>query len=336
MKDYLEVRRQYVIMHKVVKYARNLRVPLHIIDPYLVERQRLNKLRIKHEESIKAMFPPDSNILKLENGWYGVLVLNEKNKLNLNIELIGESGLPLVKRDLTCEKHINRVDFDNILPAILDNTLLEAHKEDIKSQAAQILSSEGYTPPEEPKVLERNSTDINVTLHAKRKYVNRILEITSDIDTNEYLRNNSYSVEDWILEFYNDSELIYTHIDDTEFYFTEDNVILVVCDKSIVTLYRRDFGFNRDINRMIVKEQLKVIHKVNVKYQIEKVNIGESFMELDSKYDVLQQEIDELESRILNLKSKQGDINLEKEESNTRLQNLENRLERECNKLFRR
>lgn len=107
---------------------------------------------------------------------------------------------------------------------------------------------------------------INVTAHCYKRYTERIIEVEFDsIDQHIQMNKNQYHIE--IDKMFENSRKIYTgrfndKHNETNFRIA-DNIILITdkLDTKVITLYRVEFGFDREVDVIILKS---LIEKLNI------------------------------------------------------------------------
>lgn len=151
---------------------------------------------------------------------------------------------------------------------------------------------------------------MNITKHAKRRYVERILGITTRNEVLEYVAKNSERIEEYVKTLYEYADFIWKgQIGDniTRNYFLKDDIIIVTDTQNtaIITLYKVDYGFPEKTNLKIAKDLKSEIARLTNKYNKE---IEKSKNKIDRKELELQNtelEIKSLENQIKLLKEKQ-------------------------------
>lgn len=144
---------------------------------------------------------------------------------------------------------------------------------------------------------------INVTKHALLRYVQRF----KGVDKNEVEQSINLNKDQYINELnkmFDNSRLIYSgkfnvkHTD-TNFRMV-DNIILItdVIDSKIITLYRIDFGFDRDVDCSIIDSLIKKLDIAEEKYISIMENVKTEKDKLLSQRDSLKIEIDTLKGTL--------------------------------------
>lgn len=106
-----------------------------------------------------------------------------------------------------------------------------------------------------------------ISLHIGKRYVQRVLGMPDESVAEAYYRNNSSTINKDITDtVLNDTEQIWKDEgDQIDYLMDSKNIVYVIgYETSVptaVTLYELDFGFNKDINRLIAKEQITVLRE---------------------------------------------------------------------------
>ena len=137
---------------------------------------------------------------------------------------------------------------------------------------------------------------INVTKHALRRYAERFKSIDKELIEQQITLNKDHYQSD-LDKMFTNSRLIYTgkfndKHNKTNFRIV-DNIILVtdIMDTKIITLYRIDFGFDRDIDLSITKSLITRLNEAETIYLDTMEKINEEKESLEAKRDGLKEEI---------------------------------------------
>lgn len=107
---------------------------------------------------------------------------------------------------------------------------------------------------------------MNITNHAKERYLERIQGITDDKTRKQYLAVNNERIEKEILDMYNYSALIYTGQlggdKTTKDYYMNKDTALVVGGDDIVTIYPIKFNFPEHTQSVVIKDLILAIEKL--------------------------------------------------------------------------
>lgn len=144
---------------------------------------------------------------------------------------------------------------------------------------------------------------INVTAHCYKRYAERIKEVEFDsIDQHIQMNKNQYHTE--IDKMFENSRKIYTgrfndKHNETNFRIA-DNIILITdkLDTKVITLYRVEFGFDREVDVIILKS---LIEKLNIAEELYLESIEEVNQERErvvTNRDNLSMEIEALKESL--------------------------------------
>jgi hypothetical protein len=275
-----------------------------------------------------------NNVELLRQGWYAVRYLDNVGDAFLLVVALQESELGLIRRDGRHERELSRADVDSLIPAIVDPSIIFSWKEDVASKAQDLLVNKLGFKVEQPK---NPKAGVVPSAHARVRWVQRVVGIPEESKALDYLRIRVAEVDEAILEAYGKSTLLWTNPDGIEYWFDDNNVSFVVgSGTTIITLYEQDFGFNREINRSIVLQQIEVVKSIEQEYKdIERESderavavVGE-LEELQGRVDLLKAEIEMLESRRATLESSKKELYQSKRYALQRFQS-------ETGKLFRK
>lgn len=144
---------------------------------------------------------------------------------------------------------------------------------------------------------------INVTTHCYKRYVERIKEVEFDsIEQHIQMNKNQYHTE--IDKMFENSRKIYTgrfndKHNETNFRIA-DNIILITdkLDTKVITLYRVEFGFDREVDVIILKS---LIEKLNIAEELYLESIEEVNQERErvvTNRDNLSMEIEALKESL--------------------------------------
>ncbi|EGT3641058.1 TPA: hypothetical protein UL242_002350 [Clostridioides difficile] len=141
---------------------------------------------------------------------------------------------------------------------------------------------------------------INVTNHALRRYVERIKKCEKNCIEQDLNFNKEQHQKD-LTKMFEQSKLIYTgrfndRYTETNFRLV-DNIILItdLRDTKIITLYKIEYGFNREIDLTIIRELIKKLDRHEKEY----ISI---MQETSSEKEKLEADRENLVSEIKTLK----------------------------------
>ncbi|MDI6711487.1 MAG: hypothetical protein QME76_12540 [Bacillota bacterium] len=157
--------------------------------------------------------------------------------------------------------------------------------------------------------------------HAIERWVERIAPEQSD-ESDAFITRQ-------IIDTFGRAKLIYTEAGEdgeTEFWLAED-IVLVVIAKSVVTVFKADWGFGEDINR-IVAERL-VAKLLDLRDRRSKVaeRIGRETVEIDRQLEEVRDDTERLNAEMERLKAKARKLRHYKDELEKQLVALDREIE---------
>ena len=184
---------------------------------------------------------------------------------------------------------------------------------------------------------------MNVTEHCKRRYVERIKKITNSVEIKEYVAKNMEQIVSDINKMFAYSEfIIETQINGdktSKRYYIRDDIIFVVDteDKTIITLYRIDFGFPDKTNRQIVKDLREEIYNLKDDFDSQGKSIDSYVNAKKINIENWQCEIEMLQEQINCFKRKitvaEEEIDEKRKSSNVTRLKLKDYANKLCNSL---
>lgn len=107
----------------------------------------------------------------------------------------------------------------------------------------------------------------NCTKHSVERWVERIVEITTKKERDDYIKENGEIIKEHMNKTLEFAEFIYKgQIGDnvTRHYYIHNNIVFVLntTDDAIITVYKVDFNFTPEINLQVAKGLIKEIHKL--------------------------------------------------------------------------
>lgn len=147
----------------------------------------------------------------------------------------------------------------------------------------------------------------NCTKHAIERWVERIVGITTKLEKEEYIKNNLEQIKEHINKTFSYSKFIYKgQIGDniTRNFYIKDDIVLVLntTNDAVITVYKVDFGFTKEINLSVAKQLLVEITKlIQEKEKIEEEMTVE-IERLQNENELLNNQISILEKQLEELK----------------------------------
>ena len=143
---------------------------------------------------------------------------------------------------------------------------------------------------------------MNISNHAKERYIERIKGIRSKAEIKQYLAQNEDRVEEHILKLYEYSELIFTGQvggdKTTRDFHLNGDVCLVVGNNCINTIYFINFAFPERTRQVVIADLKEEISKLQDEIEAETENTNMKKLEFDEKIRLVEQEIKTLKESI--------------------------------------
>ncbi len=170
----------------------------------------------------------------------------------------------------------------------------------------------------------------NCTKHSIERWVERIVGIITERERDDYIRDNREQIKEHMNKTFEFSDFIYKGKvgDNTErnFYIKDDIIfVLNVTDDAIITVYKVDFNFTKELNLNVAKGLLKEITKLLEEKEMkdsETYSHVEVLIE-DNKKIEEQIKILEMQLKILKDNKKANDEYIKNYNSNTKYIDLE-------------
>ena len=353
----LQNRIEYDSISLAIKLAKSMDIDRGAIEDLSYIKQGLKDSWTNQCNKVLRRMTLSNNIVKLSSSWYAIRYSDNSGSMHLVIEPLNEDDVDILRRDGRREGELTRRGLDELLPACLDEVELEHYKVDVRRRAESMLPPvieeqednpvpEALDPiQEQESVLEElegtGQPKVTVSSHACIRYIQRVLKIGTANETiaDNYRKSNLGSILAQILEGFSTAEQVWVEeAPDGVFYyyFGDNNLMYVVGNNNIITLYEEDFGFSKDINRMITLEQIGVLSKAKDELRRQEEDgkarvdaLEQELMDLDQETEVLQAKMELLESRKSTLSTSKVQINKE-----TRM--VQQVYYKEFNKLFKR
>lgn len=143
---------------------------------------------------------------------------------------------------------------------------------------------------------------MNITNHAKERYVERIKGIKDTKEIKRYIATEEDRIEREISKLYEYSELIFRGQvggnNTTSDFRLNNDICLVVDEECIRTIYRINFAFPEHTRLMVIEDLKKEIRKLQPEIEEESKKLLDQDNEIDTKISHLQSEIKALQEEI--------------------------------------
>jgi hypothetical protein len=158
---------------------------------------------------------------------------------------------------------------------------------------------------------------MNVTNHALDRYVERIIGITDMTTGRQHINSNREKIVENVNKMVEHAQLICTmQINgdkSTKNYWLRDNIVLVTdtANTTIITLYRIDFGFDEEIDRVVTDSLLEKIKLLKIKLESKKETIADTVSYKETELSNVESEIINLKERLFMLDVKKNTLQSE-------------------------
>ncbi|WCS68456.1 hypothetical protein Goe16_00380 [Bacillus phage vB_BsuM-Goe16] len=185
---------------------------------------------------------------------------------------------------------------------------------------------------EEPKEEE----DVQAGIHAVERYIERVLGITEPSSIKHESVHRFVEYKEKIETMYRKADVLY-EIKDKVYKITKDNIILAYKgnDNKIMTLYKKDYGFTKEINRKIIFMQLEVIKNEKAKLD----DIDKAYRDQMAVYckeeKQYKAEVEELQEKLDRANAKLSQVMRCKRSARSMMEESERKYQEEYNKVFK-
>lgn len=307
--DLLDNKLELYSLNEALKIAEEKNLSSEIID--LLKNKRdvvLSEYTEVTNRVLRQLMKDRSNIAMLhDTDWCVVKYNPSKNNYGILIEPFISKNLLLLSKNDT-KKKLTKNDIEMLMSSrFINGSIKQTFIRKSIARSIEILNeiSPDMQLPEE----------ISVSIHACKRWIQRVLKITETSAIEKYRRANHKEVEQDILKAFKNAELLWSHTDGTEFWIDLNNTIYVFNNSTIITLYIEDFGFSKEINKSIVMMQIKEVQKAYDNLSRGEINIREEdsmvtakMCDIDSRVKTLKAELDFLTKKKDTLISKQTEL----------------------------
>lgn len=260
--EFIELRMKHDSVSQAIRLAKSYSLGDKDIQPLILMKQELaEELRKGVQKIIKSMNLSD-NIIHIQGRWYGVRYINDKGETSLKLDILNETDLGFLRRDCRTEQELSQATVHSLIPSCIDEVELETYKQMLQVRARAVLYDETGFVVEDTDSTPVKKGSCTVSSHAGMRWVQRMMGIGrhNEAVAEEYRRNNIKEIEERVREGHAKSEDIwFNDAEGITFKLDDENIIYVVGNNNIITLYEADFGFTKEINRMILLSQLGVL-----------------------------------------------------------------------------
>ncbi|WIT25965.1 hypothetical protein [Bacillus phage SPO1L1] len=254
--------------------------------------------------------------------------------------------LDIVKRHLSIESDITENTLKDNLDYVKDWDAWGEYLEEINELSIQKCKEyttgsvlESFKKPvtkdmEETQQIEES--EMQVSVHAVDRYIERVLGITDPFAIKHESVHRFVQYKEKIKNMYNEAEHFY-EAKGKVYKITEDNIILVAMpkDNKIMTLYEKDYGFSKEINRQIIFMQLEVIKNEKAKLDEVEKSFKEQMAVYIEEEKIYKEMVEQIQSELDKAQSKLNDVMRCKKSARSMLEEHDNRYREEYDKIFK-
>jgi len=180
--------------------------------------------------------------------------------------------------------------------------------------------------------------EVNVSQHAKSRWVERMNGITDDKEINRYLVSNSDKVVKDIKKSFENADFVYrgqlgkNHT--TSDYYLLDDLVFVFEKETIITLFKVDFGIEyEDLNETIKRSLITALQRsvanqqdVKSKSGVEAKRIKNDIAQVNAEINSYRKQIDLLSIKKSGLEGQLKSVDAEVNLANTKVSTLATKL----------
>lgn len=342
---YMSTKIEYDSLNQAIRLAKTNGADEKDIKKLILNKQTIKDIRAVDDAKLLKLMPLGSNLYHLSGGWYAIRYLNEKNDLALSHEILNPNDEHVLVRNGKVERELSRMELEILVPGCIDEVALELYKQTVSKEAHRHLHDYcniviDQEPIDEPEDTEEvvGPMPISVSSHAGMRCVQRKLGIGAgnEIVAEEYRRLNYREVEQIVLEGYERSEHVWTGDDGIEFSLDGDNFMYVKGENTIITMYEEDFGFSKEINRMITMEQLQVLAKARESLRQSEQEYEDANRDSDGQIKAIVDQMEILSNQLAWLGAEKATILAVNEQNGKKMKLDKSKYSAEFNKLFKK
>lgn len=338
---YMATKIEYDSLNQAIRLAKTNGAEEKDVKRLILDKQMTKDIRTVDDAKLVKSMPLGSNILHLTNGWCAIRYLNEKNDLSISHEILNPNDEHVLLRDGRVERELSRTELEVLVPGCIDEVALELYKQTVVRGAHKKLYDYcNITILDEEVIesIEQVVRPITVSSHAGMRYVQRKLGIgaNNEVVAEEYRRLHARDVEQKVLEGYMKSEPVWTGDDSIVFSLDADNFMYVMGDNNIITLYEEDFGFSKEINRMITLEQLVVLSKARESLRQSEQEYEDATRDSDGSIKAIVDQMEILSNQLAWLGAEKATIQAVNEQNGKKMKLDKSKYSAEFNKLFKK
>ncbi len=341
--QYMADRRKHDAISHAIKVARTNGCSDKDVKPLKLAKQEYKDAIAKNNEKILNAMSLSQNTVQLEDSWYAVRYYDDKQDARLYIDLI--TDVSLLKRDERYERGLNRRDIDTLMPALIDEVAIEVYKHQLETKSLDIIYDKTgmhveMDSKEAEKEVDIEELPVNVSVHAGLRWVQRVIGIKPEAQAEEYRKSHIEEVNEAVLDGFGTAEHVWTDNDGITYWFDADNIMYVkgshLGRPTIITLYEEEFGFTKDINRIITLKQLDVLAETRNDLTDAEAIANDKSLQIDADVQAINDEIASLSAQLELLSAKKTSLIADKDVNNKQARAIKERYNAEYNKLFKK
>lgn len=292
------------------------------------------------ENALLDMWDRNNNMnLLMAEGVCFIRYLKGNGQKGIEIMPVKKQNLDLIRRNLEVEGDITQEQLrEYASPVVVDTEALNAFTEECKREAQDVLKE--YVKQSKPR-----NEKWTASVHSVERYIEKVLKITEKNKAKHECVHNFLDHKKAVTEMFEKADVFWEESDEILHKITrDDNYILVgkQKEKVIMTVYEKDFGFSKEINRNIIFMQLEEIKKArkdleeaeqNCKAQVSVYN--RHIERCDEELEIIQDKIRELKEEAENIKQDKKNMEYARESVKSHLKESNKAYDDEYYKIFR-
>lgn len=150
---------------------------------------------------------------------------------------------------------------------------------------------------------------MQITKHARQRYVERIKGITNTVERNAYITNNMERIDEHIETMFGYAQFVYRgriggDMSMKSFFIHQDIAFVVSENETIVTIFKINFEFPIDAKNYVINSLVRSIKELDEQIASEKEMVAIEVNKIDAEREANNLEIGVLEEKMRLLKSK--------------------------------
>src|SRR5574344_1470781 len=333
MNKFMDIRFLREVVNKAILKAKSLGI---------TENQPLIIKKLQAEQDYKDIYEQilgefyNSNLVKFDDNWYGILSVNNK-KSELTVVPLCENNLEEIYIDFTVNKEKPRENYSQFIKENTNHEALDDYKNKILRKRDELLNTIFVCSDH----IMKDGEKYLITSHCINRWEERINNKKTKIklNTHEIIVKQLNSV-------FNKAKKVYTSETlNTNFYLDKKTMIFfAVSDENVIlTLWKNSYGFSDShINDLTTMLQLEYIVKYKEKASKEQKKINseneqlyKNYIELEDNITDIKKEIAKLQKKVNDLSATKGRINNQIKDNKNNIMEISQQLQYEENLVFK-